>query len=241
MKQFILFTAIALFSISSFAQKQYPDELVIEGKSSIKLTPEQFIFNVRISATNENYTECANEVLRKAQEITDQFTKNGIDKDLIKTRNYSIREIREHDYKTNKSVFKGYRAEIPVIIKTVSGNPKNDVIFEIIKNNFNADFNLSFALTPEQKDEVKEKLIALAIEDAKQKAEIITENAGVKKYGIRHIQYGEPRLVGSYSHPNYDLQKESVMIRGASSTGGTSALNPTEIEMTTKVVIAWRI
>ncbi|MCY1719187.1 SIMPL domain-containing protein [Prolixibacteraceae bacterium Z1-6] len=242
MKQLIIFFILATFAVSSMAQTEYPTELVVEGKSSIKLIPEQLIFNVRISATDLNYTRCTDLAIEKAQQITDEFLKNGIDKDLIKTMNYSIREIREYDNVTRKSVFKGYKAEIPVVIKTLFNNPKNDVIFEIIKNNFNADFNLNFALTPEQKEEAKEKLIAMAIEDAKQKADIIKEHANIKTYRIRNVQYGEPQLIGMHNRPDYNLQKESISIRGVAASGGiTNTLNPSEIEMRTSVVIAWNI
>ncbi len=241
MKQLITLFILATVALSSIAQNQYPDDLVVEGKSSVKLIPEQLIYNVRISVSDSNYTRCTEMALEKAELLTKEFTGNGIDKDLIKTLNYSIREIREYDNITRQQVFKGYRAEIPVLIKTVTDYPKNDLIFEIIKNNFNADFSLSFALTPEQKESVKEKLIELAVEDAQQKAKIITESAGIKMYGIRHIQYGEPQLIGTYTRPNYEMQNESIMIRGAASSGGASTLNPSEIEMRTSVVIAWRL
>lgn len=241
MKHIILLFIVLGFAAQSMAQNQYPDELVVEGKSSVKLVPEQFMFNVRISVDDSSYSVCAEKALKEAEMLTNEFTKNGIDKDLIKTHNYSIREVREYENISRKSVFKGYQADIPVLIETVADYPKNDLIFEIIKNNFNADFSLSFALTPDQKENVKEKLIQLAVEDAQQKAEIIAKSAGIKIFGIRHIQYGEPQLIGTYSHPNFEMRKESIMIRGTASAGGTSALNPSEIEMSTSVVIAWRI
>jgi hypothetical protein len=240
MKQLITLFILATVAISSFAQNQYPDDLVVEGKSSVKLIPEQLIFNVRISVSDSVYSACTEKVLKKAEMLTNQFTKNGIDKDLIKTLNYSIREVREYDNITRQQVFKGYQAEIPVMIKTVADYPKNDLIFEIIKTNFNADFTLLFALTPKQKESVKEKLIELAVEDAKQKAKIIAKSAEIKIYGIRHIQYGEPQLIGAYSRANYELQKETIMIRGAASSV-SDTLNPSEIEMSTSVIIAWRI
>jgi len=239
MKKILFLITLATLAIPGFAQMC--DQIVIEGKSSVKMAPEQYIFNVRISVTDSNYTKCGDLALKEADKIAKEFTKNGIDKDLIKTQNYSIREIRERDYTTNKQVFKGYRAEIPVIIKTHIDYDKNDLIFEIIKNNFGSNFNLNFALTPKQTDKVKEELIALAVEDAKQKAKVVAESADLKLGSISKIQYGEPRLIRSFSNTSYDLQKESVMIRGASAMGGTSVLNPSEIEMRTQIVISWRI
>ncbi len=239
MKQLVLIIALALFAITTFAQMC--DQVVIEGKSSVKMAPEQYIFNVRISVSDSNYTTCANLALKEAEKIASEFKRNGIDKDLVKTQNYSIREIREHDYVTKKLEFKGYQAEIPIIIKTVADYEKNDIIFEIIKNNFEANFNLSFALTPAQTDEVKAKLISLAVEDAHQKAKIIAESSEIKLGNISKIQYGEPQLIRGFSNTSYELQTEQIMIRGSGKIGGTNALNPSEIEMSTSIIIAWQI
>lgn len=239
MKQLLILFFLATVSVGSFAQDSFCDQIVVEGKSSVRLVPEQWIFNVRISVQDSNYTKCANLALEKADKITHDFTKNGIDKDFIKTLTYSITEIRKHNYKTNTSVFEGYKAEIPIRIKTRSDYAKNDKIFEIIKNNFEADFSLNFALTPEQTEEVKEKLIALAVDDAKQKAEIIAQSAHINLGKISKIQYGEPRIIGSFANTN-DLQKTSFMIRGTASAGASS-LNPADIEMRTEIIIAWQI
>lgn len=239
MKKITILFVMALFAFPTFAQMC--DQIVIEGKSSVKMAPEQYIYNVKITVIDSNYTECTNLILTEANKITKEFEANGIDKDLIKTQNYSIREIRERDYKTQLSVFKGYTATIPITIKTHVDYAKNDLIFEIIKNNFGANFNLNFALTPEQTEKVKEKLIALAVEDAKQKAKVVAQSADLDLGTISKIQYGEPKTIRGFSNHSYDLQKEQLMIRGSSSIGGTSALNPSEIEMRTNIVIAWRI
>lgn len=241
MKRIILLIAIIGIAFASVAQDQTANELVVEGKASLKIIPEQIIYRVQISASDENYAQCTDIVLKKAQEIKDKFIANGIDEDWIKTSNYSIREIREHDPVSRKSVFKGYKADIPVIIKTTTDYAKNDVIFDIIKNNFSANFNLTFALTPEQKEQAKEKLIAMAVTDAKQKAAIIKESAGIKTFAITNIQYGEPQLISGYARPNYKLQNEQLMIRGSSSLGSTATLNPAEIEMQTRIIIAWHL
>lgn len=241
MKTIFLFIAFIGITFSTSAQNQTRNELLVEGKASLKIIPEQMVFRIQITVSDTNYAHCSDLALKKAQEIKDKFTANGIDEKLIKFSNYSIREIREHDHLTRKSVFKEYRADIPVIIETQTDYKKNDVIFNIIKTNFNANLNLYFELTSEQKDEAKTRLISMAVEDAKQKAAIITGNAGVKTYAISNIQYGEPQLIRGYANPNYDLRKEQLMIRGNATPSSTLSLNPAEIEMQTSIIIAWRL
>jgi uncharacterized protein YggE len=240
MKNIILFILISFLSFHSFAQDSFCESIVVEGKSSVKLVPEQLIFNINMSVKDSNYTKCTNLAIEKIDLIKSQFTKNGIDKDLIKTQNYSIREIRKHDYKTQKSIFEGFEASIPITIKTSRDYNKNDQIFEIIKNNFEANFNLNFALTPEQIEAVKEKLITLAVEDAKQKVNVITKSTEVKLGKISKIQYGEPHTVRPYSN-NYDLMKAGSMRAISSESSITETINPDEVEMRTEIMIAWKI
>lgn len=236
MKQVVILSILMVFTTGLFAQ----GEIVVEGKSSVKLIPGELNFNINMSVKDSNYIECANLAIKQIQKIKLEFKNNGIDENLIKTQNYSIREIRKHDYKTQKSVFEGFQATIPITITTTRDNPKNDKIYEIIKNNFEANFNLNFALTPEQIDAVKNKLIELAIKDAKQKAYVIAENAEVKLGKISKIQYGEPRTVRGFGNNN-ELMVYSRMQTEAAESSITETMNPDEIEMRTNIIISWKI
>lgn len=236
-RTFVAWVVLVLCSTVVWGQ----NEMMIEGKSSVKVIPEQYIFRVQIYATDTNYSHCTEKVMAQADRIAEAFRKNGVDPDLIKTQNYSISEIRERDFKTQKEIFKGYRAQMPVIIKTLAGDKKNDVIFEIIKDNFGAEFSLNFGLTPQQKEEVRERLIHLAVQDAKGKAVTIAQSAGVKLGGIRKVQYGEPRLISGYSSINMALETEQVMVRGASAKAISNVLNPPETEMRTNILITWEL
>ncbi len=240
MKHLIFLFIVFSITFNLHAQNSFCDQIVVEGKSSVKVEPGQYIFQVRLSASDSNYSRCADLALEKAEQMRQAFVKNGIDDQVIKTQNYSIREKRERNFQSNQLEFAGYEATIPLQVKTLFNYKKNDAIFEIIKNNFNSDFNLSFALTPEQTDEVKAKLIALAVEDAKRKAEIVAQSAGIKLGKISKIEYGEPRLIRNFNATSYNLQEEAIMLRGTSAAG-TSVLNPSEIEMTTNILISWTI
>lgn len=236
MKQLVIFSILLVMAGNLFAQ----GDLIIEGKSSIKLQPEQMRFSVNISVKDKNYAECANQAIEQIQKIKAEFKKNGIDTELIKTQNYSIVEIRKHDYKTKENVFEGFQANIPITIVTTRNNDKNDKIYEIIKNNFKANFNLNFSLTPEQIDAVKEKLIALAIKDANQKAAVIAKNATIRLGKVSKIQYGEPFRIGSYNNNN-DFMLTGKMMAMAPESSISETMNPDEVEMRTNITIAWKI
>lgn len=205
MKNLVLLFLFTFIALNVFSQDPFCKTIVVEGKSSVKMAPEVIIFNVSFSVTDTSYTRCANLALQKIDKIKLQFTSNGIDKELIKTINYSIREEREHNRILGQQAFKEYRANIPLLIKTEVNNPHNSQIFEIIKNNFQSDFRLNFELSQNQINAIKEELIELAVKDARQKAQLLAKNADIKLGRISKIQYGDPNTILNFTHTNHEL------------------------------------
>jgi len=241
MKKIILSLAIVFFTLGSFAQDKQGGLITVEGKSSVKLAPEDISFTVNFSVKDENYKQCAEMSVEKMDKVKKLFIKNGIDEELIKTNSFSIHEVQKYDPELRKSVFDGYEANIPVTIRTKKDYEKNDKIFELIKDNLQSSFSLNFALSEEQMETVKEKLIQLAVEDAKQKATVIAQSAQVDLGKIKSIQYGEPRTIGSFNANMELMRAETMPLMNAAKADITSVLSPDEIEMRTNIVIAWEI
>lgn len=233
----ILIITTMITASNTFSQQATERLITTEGKSSVKLAPEEIWVTVNLTAKDSNYTRCADMAIEKINGIKKLFIRNGIDENLIKTNSYSIREVKKYDRQARESVFNGYEATIPITIKT---KRNYDKIFELIKSNLESNFNLNFSLSDEQIKLVKEKLISLAVEDAKQKSDIIAQSAGVKLGEIKSIQYGEPNLVRG--NPQPDLRRNLKM---AADYGGgasiTETLAPKEIEMRTNIIISWEI
>ncbi|MCK3684316.1 SIMPL domain-containing protein [Maribellus sp. YY47] len=239
MKRIILSLAVLLFSLGSFAQNNQGAIISVEGKSLVKLMPEDLSFTVNLSVKDNNYTKCAEMAVEKMDNIKKLFVKNGIDKDLLKANNYSIREIQKYDPELRQSVFDGYEANIPVTIRTKRDYKKNDKIFELIKDNLESNFNLNFSLSEEQMNAVKEKLITLAVQDARQKAEWIAKASGTTLGKIKNIQYGEAQRSIGPTQP--ELRMFAMMDQAKSSAQITDVLNPDEVEMNTNIFISWEI
>jgi len=239
MKRILLILAVFSITATAFAQSASVSQISVEGKSSVKLMPEDLSFTVNLSIKDNNYTKCAEIAVEKMDNIKKLFTKNGIDKDLIKTNNYSIREIQRYNPETRQQVFDGYEANIPVTIRTKRNYKKNDKIFELIKDNLESNFNLNFSLSEEQMEAVKEKLIVLAVNDARQKAEWIAKASGATLGKIKNIQYGEAQRTIGPAQP--ELRMFAMMDKMESSAKITDVLNPDEVEMNTNIFISWEI
>lgn len=239
-KTAFLFIAL-IISGFAFGQTNTGSQITVEGKSSVKVMPEDLWFNVNVSVKDMDYTKCADMAVEKLDNIKKLFVKNGIDENLIKTNSYSIREVQKYDPEKRQSVSDGYEANIPLTIQTKRDYKKNDKIFELIKDNLESNFNLNFMLSDEQTKAVKEKLITLAVQDARQKAEWITKASGTSLGKIKNIQYGEPRLAVGYNN-RQDLMLADVMPMAREANAKiTEVLTPDEIEMQTNIVISWEI
>lgn len=240
MKKVVLFMLLIAFTAPIFAQQQINPQITVEGKSSVKLMPEEISFTVNLSVKDSNYSNCADLAVEKLEKIKALFVENGIEEELIKTSRYSIREIQRHDPQLRQMVSDGYEASIPLTIQTKRDYKKNDLIFTIIKENIESSFSLNFSLSDEQRDSVKEKLIDLAVQDARQKAIIIAKSANVELGTITSIQYGEPRMIRGFN-ANNELMMARALPAMAADSKITDVLSPDEIEMRTEIVMSWQI
>jgi len=242
MKKIILWIALALLFGNIQAQQNTNPQILVEGKSVVHLVPEEIMFNVNLSVKDSNYTRCAEMAVEKLAKIQALFLENGIDKDLIKSNSYSIREIQRHDPRLQQMVFDGYQADIPLTIKTKRDYTKNDLIFSLIKDNVESSFNMNFGLSEEQREAVKEELINLAVQDARQKAVIIAKSAQVKLGTINFIQYGDPRTINAMLNRSESVTS-GIMPRMTADFDSkiTNVFSPDEIVMATNILISYQI
>lgn len=159
---------------------------------------------------------------------------------LIKTSNYSISEMIERDNRTHRPIHRGYQARIPISIKTRVDDPAAEKKFKIIKSTFKSDIRINFELSQSQINEVKEKLMTLAVKDATSKAEILARSLNVELGKISKVQYGDPQTIRNFTRSNYDLVSR-MNLTGAVSRASITTLTPSEIEMVTSVMLAWEI
>ena len=241
MKKLTLLFAVVVLSANLMAQTTSNNQILVEGKSSVKLIPEEISFTVNLSVKDSNYTKCADMAVEKTDKIKKLFVKNGIDEELIKANGYSITEIQRYDPQLRTSVPDGYQANIPVTIRTKRDYKKNDVIFELIKDNLESNFNLNFSLSDEQMDAVKEKLISLAVQDARQKADWIAKAANISLGKVKNIQYGEPRMMGAFNSRQELMLADVMPMTRSANAKITEVLSPAEVEMQTDIIISWEI
>ena len=230
--------AIGLISLSFPLIAQ--NAITCEGKSSLSIKPEIMAFHLNFEVIDMDYQTAINKSLESVKNVSDKFKALGLQDAELKTSSYSVNKVQKYNQSTRKQEFKGYRASMRVIVKLNYADKNVDKVFDIIRTELNTQFDIRFVLSPEQKEEASNKLIQMAISDAKSKAEVIASATEVTLGKVQNVQYGEQRLIRTASS-NSELMLSRTSAKAAAGTQLSETLNPQEVELRTNIVISWII
>jgi len=181
----ILITIFAFFKIAgpipvnlttrNIEQKQTFD---VAGEGSVNAVPN--VADVSLSTNLEGNTVV--EAQDRANNIINQTVKSlkalGIEEKYIKTQNYNIRP--RYDYREGSSRINGYSVDITLQVKVEDFSKINQVIDTATASGVNRVGGLNFSLSDDKTKELEDGARKLAIQEAKEKAEKIAKEAGVK-------------------------------------------------------------
>lgn len=189
----ILFAGIVVTSILREAIVERSDnQVTISGEGRISYQPDMAIINLGVQVdkvdTAENALRQLNETIGR---VIPAIKGLGISEKDIQTQSYSLSP--QYDYIDNVSFVAGYNASqaLVVTVRDISQNKDlvNRVIAEAARSGANQVNSITFSTT--KLAELKQQARLKAIEDAKNKAGVMAQAAGVRKLG---------RVVGWYEN-----------------------------------------
>jgi uncharacterized protein len=228
------------FSMSAFAQDQFCETIITQGKSTISQIPEIISFRIELEVEDIDYHRCSILALDKIDSLKLAFSESGLDPNTIRTSSYQTSEVTERDPRTNRSVFRGYKTRIPTIIEVPYGDIEADKIFELLRSAFESEININFRLSAVQVKNVEQELLFMAVQDATDKATALANKLGIEIGSVKKVQYGDPQTIRNFTSPNSEFQVSPSPMSYTSQVR-IRTLNPVEISMGASVVIAWEI
>ena len=118
--------------------------LTVQGKGSLRMTPDLALLNMGVEATVPTAQEAVQENSRIMKAVLDTFSSFNIPKDEIKTTWFSL--WRETEYREGKQVFKGFHVshtlEVPVTDITRTG----EILDAAVSAGVNIVNNVTFSL-----------------------------------------------------------------------------------------------
>lgn len=203
MLRFMILMVFCLSGHQYLYSQQGESTLKIRGESEIAIKPDMVVISMNITTVRLDYQKTIEDLSGRIDMLTESLQKKGFKGNEIITNNFNI--SRNTIFKRGTRIDSGYIASQSLEVRFQYEKSKLlSVLNNTINSRANASLSISFDLTDEQKAQVKNSLIKLAVEDARKKATLITETAGYKISGIKEIIYGQdgrifPASTGSFS------------------------------------------
>lgn len=188
MKKVIYLSLFIVGISSSFAQNN-PATLKINGSAIMSVKPTQTVVTFNISEIRMSYSESITKLTERVDLLSKSLIKAGFATTDITTSNFNIQQNIIYNRGQRKD--SGYVASQTLQVVFEQSKEK---LLSVLNNTANSRANSSiailFQLSNEDKLKLRDQLIALAVKDAKSKANLIADVSLYKVTGIKEIQYG---------------------------------------------------
>lgn len=211
--------------------------ITVTGIASESTAPDQTELSLALNVRNKDYGAMMSDASEKADALISALVSAGFGKSDIKTAEFSISSDYDNVQTENgswKRQFVGYRLTHRLHL-AFSYDMKllNDAVNAAAACK-DANPELSIAFSVRDTRQVNRRLLAAAVKDARAKAEVIAEAAGVSLGDLCEITYGassdgcfSPTL---YKRPAVEACRSADM-----------SINPENTENALEVTASWRV
>lgn len=189
----LLLTVLALWFISalniayplSVTTKSTSGELAVVGEGKVDIVPDLATTDLGIVVNNARTVEAAqNEINETNNQIVESLSGLGINKEDIKTSNYSI--YPNYDYQRDPAgTIVGYNGNVTVTVKVRDTAKLPDVITAATQAGANQIIGTNYSV--EQPEKYRAQAREKAIENAREQAENLAANLGIRLGKIVNI------------------------------------------------------
>lgn len=210
----------------------------VTGRSSVSVKPDTTSLKITFEGIYKDYEETVRQSAEKTKILREAIEKSGLHGEDLKTKDFSIDSEYEsyRDYNDDyKKRFVGYKFHHRTEIQF----PKDNKILGRILNELSVcsvkvEFSIDY--TVKDKDALKKEVIKRAVENSREKAEILATAAGVILGEIQSIDYswGEIEIRTS---PVDMLEIGSCEMESSYDID----IEPDDIDVADTVTILWKI
>lgn len=210
----------------------------VTGKGKISVMPDTIRLLITQRGTKREYDEAVKESARQKGELNEALVSAGLNKSELKTLSFDIDTDfdRYQEKGAWKKTFKGYKFTHRMKVEFPLNNEiLGRVLGAISKCPGHPEFSILFTVDdPEPK---KNELLGKAIEDSKNKAEVMAKASGVNLGKIMNIDYswGEVELVSGFGNAM------TAFCDSKASASMDIDVEPDDIDMTDTVTIVWEL
>lgn len=214
-----LFIADKGYSLSNSIIKTKPANTIsMSAEGKVTAVPDLATVNLGVLAQGRTAGAAEEEATKKVNQVIEFIKKQGIDKQDITTTGYNIHP--RYEYRDGRSDIVGYEVNESVMVK-VRGIDKStanlgNILAGAVDNGSNVIHGVSLSF--DDPDNLKQEARKLAIAKAKDKAQELAREAGIK--------LGKVISVSESGTPNYPLPMYSEMSYGGARDQAAKSVAP---------------
>ncbi len=215
--------------------------ITITGRGDIKVKPDVTRVELTLETLHDTYREAYEQAKSNADRLTEIMRETGLDPKLPKTTTFEIEKKTKREYDSHGNyigdVFIGFglcqKVRIDLGMDNVLLHRVLSLVSERLKQ---AEFDLGYTVRDPHPAELE--LVARAVKDAKEKAEIMVKACGCTLGMVKDINYSV-RRIDIYHHQRHE--REIGCFRGSATENYALDVNPDDIEASDSVTIQWYI
>lgn len=238
MKKIIAILVFSICSISTFSQTNSGNEIMAQGSSKTKVKPDLAYLRVTVEKENQVERNAIKELNEEIDKLQKVLFKIGFTEKNIKISDYKVSSNQNDDNKKEYSATNTLSIDFPLNNKVIEAFYQ-EIQIENIKD---LDVEFETKISAELENRVRQKLVQIAIADAKSYAENVANTLNVTINNVKQVSKFSPR--------DYFTASEKVSEMKFDKTMAASAPNPKtsfdkfeveEIELEETITIVYEI
>lgn len=200
----ILIVSTAIFASLELSQKQaygqqvpvlYPSRertASVLGSATTSIMPDLVTVQFGVDTESKTAQDAIVSNSKMMNAVVSAVENTGISKDEISTAGFSIYPVYNDSIPDqftgiHKSVLTGYRVSNTLYVKTTKLSMAGNIIDTAIGAGANRVDNVSFSLSPEKEQSVRDDLLGKAVSNAKSQAQKLLDPLGQKVIGVKMV------------------------------------------------------
>lgn len=207
--------------------------LVVTGRGKASADPDVTVLRFDVSAREESYSASVASLDERVESLRSDLEAAGVERKLLKTTGFHVREDSRYDRKKEKNIFLGFVASHGLRLELVVDRELlNRAIGHIAESASEASLGISFDVS--DKKSLRCRAMTSAVSDARRSAEVLAEAAGVSLGEIRKIDYSFVEV----RHRSGFHYEGAMMLAEATPAPD---IEPEEMEAEQSVTVVWGI
>ena len=215
----------------------------VTGKGQINIRPDMTRITLSLEGTYPEYGEALRRSSQDTEQLKDLLTGFGFDRSDLKTLNFHVDTEYESykDHGAYKQRLVGYKYHHTMKVEFESDNERlGKVLYALAHCDVQPEFRLSY--TVKDPEAAKNELLGKAVTDARVKATVLTQAAGVDLKDIQSIDYSWGQINFEVQPMNRMLMAEECCDSAINEVGSYDMdIEPDDIEVSDTVTVVWEI